>query len=235
MNKVKCLNTNILKIIAIITMIVDHMLKMHFLPNNIIFIIIGRIAFPIFAFCVSEGILHTHNKMKYMFTLFLFALLSEIPMDYALYGGIDFSHQNVLFTFFIAVFSVISIEQIKKFDPKGVYLYGFILLALSFFVSLILSVDYSFLGVFLVLGFYFSNRYSKTKKMVFDSLFLLIFSLIYAIPLEGFSQIYGLAALPFILLYNGERGKKNNIIKYIFYLFYPVHFLILILLKGGIL
>ena len=230
MNKI--LNSNQLKIIAMITMIIDHLLKIGLIKQCLIFVILGRISFPIFAFCVAEGIYYTHDKKKYLINLFLFALLSEIPMDFALSGGIDITHQNVLFTFSFAVLAVIGFEKIKKFDSKGYFLYDFIFLIFILTISMFCCVDYDFLGVLLVLVFYFSKKFSFLKSKIITTIALILFCIVIAFPLQGFSQIYGILAVPILYLYNGQKGKKNNIIKYIFYGVYPVHFIILCFLKG---
>lgn len=235
MDKIKILNSNQLKMIAVITMVIDHLLKTCLIEDNLIFVILGRISFPIFAFCVAEGIFYTHDKKRYFLNLFVFALLSEIPMDFVLSGGIDMNHQNVLFTFSFAVLAVIGFEYIKKIDGKGYFLYDFIFLLFILTISMFLCVDYDFLGVLLVLIFYFSKRFSFLKSKFIITIALVLFCGIIAFPLQGFSQIYGIAAIPILYLYNGEKGKKNNVIKYIFYGVYPIHFIILIILKGVIL
>ena len=89
-----------LKCIALITMIIDHVGAILY-PEARVLRIIGRIAFPIYAFLVAEGFYHTKNVKKYMLRLLLFALVSEIPFDLALTGQIlEFGHQNVFFTLF---------------------------------------------------------------------------------------------------------------------------------------
>ena len=99
----KGLNTFTLKMIAIISMLVDHIGHIFF-PEVMIFRIVGRIAFPIFAYVLAEGIYYTKDITKYMMRLGIFALLSEIPYDLAIMGSmLEFSHQNVFFTLFFAV------------------------------------------------------------------------------------------------------------------------------------
>ncbi|WP_461817744.1 TraX family protein, partial [Faecalimonas sp.] len=97
------INSFQLKIIAIIAMIIDH-IGLFFFPEHILFRIIGRISFPIFAFLIVEGFYHTRDIWKYMFRLGVFAVLSEIPFDLLTTGKVfDLRHQNVFFTLLIGV------------------------------------------------------------------------------------------------------------------------------------
>ena len=97
------LNSFWLKMIAITTMLIDHVGAV-LLPQYPILRIIGRIAFPIFCFLLVEGFMHTHDVIRYMTRIGLFALISEIPFDLLFYGRIlDGTHQNVFFTLFIGL------------------------------------------------------------------------------------------------------------------------------------
>ncbi|MFA7532979.1 MAG: TraX family protein, partial [Tissierellaceae bacterium] len=91
------MNVFILKLIALTSMIIDHYGAI-FHGDVILYRIIGRLAFPIYAFLLVEGYFHTRNVKKYGLRLFIFALISEIPFDYAFYGGLSFVHQNIFFT-----------------------------------------------------------------------------------------------------------------------------------------
>ena len=104
MKKFKILDNTTIKLIAIIIMLMDH-ITIAFFPEKIIFIKIGEIAFPLFAFCIAEGFHYTKDKKKYFLNLFGFAIISEVCFDLGLYGKIYWFHQNVLFTMSIAVLS----------------------------------------------------------------------------------------------------------------------------------
>ena len=210
-----------LKILAIITMTIDHIGAIIY-PNIDAFRIIGRISFPIFCFLLVEGFKHTHNRFRYFIRLLLFAIITQPIYDYAFNN-----HElNILFTFSLSFLLLSSIEFIKKIINKynkGIenYLYktiSYLLIYIIFLIlSIILNVDYQALGISLVLIFYLSP----------NILLSLLLYLIIAITLDVNNiQLYSLIAFIFIYFYNGKKGKN---IKYFFYLYYPLH---LLLLKG---
>ena len=210
-----------LKILAIITMTIDHIGAIIY-PNIDAFRIIGRISFPIFCFLLVEGFKHTHNRFRYFIRLLLFAIITQPIYDYAFNN-----HElNILFTFSLSFLLLSSIEFIKKIINKynkGIenYLYktiSYLLIYIIFLIlSIILNVDYQALGVSLVLIFYLSP----------NILLSLLLYLIIEITLDVNNiQLYSLISFIFIYFYNGKKGKN---IKYFFYLYYPLH---LLLLKG---
>lgn len=207
----KGLNTFTLKMIAIITMLIDHIGHVLF-PEVMILRIIGRISFPIFAYVLAEGFVYTTDVKKYLLRLGIFALLSEIPYDLAIMGSVlEFSHQNVFFTLFIGVLVLYLMSQVKNIILQ----YGVV--AAGILVCSLLHTDYSNIGILLIFIFYvFRER--KIEK-------LLIVGLIF-IGLTSGLQLYALLALPLLALHNREQGPK---IKAFFYLFYPAHLLILYL------
>ena len=210
-----------LKILAIITMTIDHIGAIIY-PNIDAFRIIGRISFPIFCFLLVEGFKHTHNRFRYFIRLLLFAIITQPIYDYA-FNNYEL---NILFTFSLSFLLLSSIEFIKKIINKynkGIenYLYktiSYLLIYIIFLIlSIILNVDYQALGISLVLIIYLSP----------NILLSLLLYLIIAITLDVNNiQLYSLIAFIFIYFYNGKKGKD---IKYFFYLYYPLH---LLLLKG---
>lgn len=108
------LNSFHLKIIALITMIIDHLGTMFF-EEYFILKIIGRITFILYAFMLVEGCFHTKNIRRYLSKLFLWALISEIPFDLANYGVLfNFGHQNIFWTLFLSALSIHWLEKIKN-------------------------------------------------------------------------------------------------------------------------
>lgn len=212
-----------LKIIAIITMTIDHIGAIMY-PNIDIFRIIGRVSFPIFAFLLVEGFNHTSNKLKYFLRLLFFAIITQPIYDYA------FNNQelNILFTFSLSFLLLSSLDFIKKIInkySKGIenYLYKTVFYSLTYILfalfSLILNVDYQALGVSLVFIFYLSSN-------IYLSFLLYLLAVIFLAT--NTIQFYSLLSFIFIYLYN---DKKGNNIKYFFYLYYPLHLLILKMLQ----
>ena len=207
----KRLNTFTLKMIAIITMVIDHVGHIFF-PEEMVFRMIGRLSFPIFAYVLAEGFTYTRDVKKYMLRLGIFALLSEIPYDLAIMGSVlEFSHQNVFFTLFFGVLMLWLMTRTKNMILQ----YGTV--AAMLLLCEFLNTDYSDIGILMIFIFYLF-RERKIEK-------LLIVGLIF-IALSGGVQLYAILALPLIALHNREQGPK---MKVFFYLFYPAHLLILYL------
>ncbi|MFP3154115.1 conjugal transfer protein TraX [Lachnospiraceae bacterium ZAX-1] len=204
-----------LKMIAMASMLIDHTGAALF-PQYIELRMIGRLAFPIYCFLLVEGAIHTLDIKKYQKRLFLFALLSEMPFDLVHTGKLfDFQAQNVFFTLFLGL---TAIRILAKSDNKiKKVIYVVLILLLAEFAQ----IDYSSSGVLIIMCFYLFYNRNLVKSVSFgvvNSFF-------------GGIQNYALFSLIPILLYNGERGKK---VKYIFYIFYPAHLLVLYWIKYGI-
>ena len=213
------LSSNQLKIIAAVTMLIDHMGLMLF-PGHIILRIIGRISFPIFAFMISEGCFYTKNKSRYFLRFFSLALLCQ--------GGYFIFNQSldmgVLVTFSVAILLIYALD-------KSVLLFV-LLIPVVYFLNIYVDIDYGFWGCMVPV---FPSLLKNTK---YDSLVDRIFMLTVALAILSFVlggvQLYCLLAVPFLLLYSGKRGKVN--MKWFFYIFYPLHLVVLyIIANGGIL
>ena len=210
-----------LKMIAIITMVIDHIGYIFLDPQTTQYTVfrgIGRIAFPIFCFLIVEGFHHTRSHVNYLIRLSIFALISEIPFDFALRGTLfDWTHQNVFFTLALGLASIFCLEELNN---RRIFI---VPLALILGTALLLHCDYGIGGVLLIITFYLTEK-SPWMRVILAGLILYIFF--------GKTELYGLIALPLILLYNGKRGPAP---KMIFYWFYPVHLMILSLLSTYIL
>lgn len=215
----------LLKIIAMITMFIDHYTAI-FIPFGTIEgyagRIIGRIAFPIFCFLIVEGMRHTKDVKKYMLRLGIFGLVSELPFDLAFSIATEengiWSYQNVFFTLFLGLFVIFCINQIKiklVHNPLLCSLLQLTFVVLGGFVAEGIRSDYGFVGILMIVTFYFLQ--DKKLILVFV-LFLLNASL-------GILQGFAVCSMAFIWFYNGERGPKIN--KYFFYFFYPFHLMLL--------
>lgn len=184
-----------LKFIGLITMTIDH-IGWLFFPDIILFRIIGRVAFPIFAYQVTEGYKKTKNIHKYMTRLLIFAIISQVP--YMLFKD----SLNIMFTLLIGLWMI----HLRKTN--------IILSLIPLLLSLVIDFEYGIYGLLTIYGFYVF----KDIKAFFIGLNLIFFN-----PVQFFS----IMALPLI---NYEFKKPLLINKYMFYIYYPLHLLILYLI-----
>jgi len=216
-----------LKWIAIITMIIDHVgavLFPYYLHPEMLFLrLIGRIAFPIFAFLIVEGYHHTRDVNKYGMRLLAFAVLSEVPFDLAFFGTVfTMQHQNVFFTLALGLFALTVYDSVLK---KDTFLRRIIATSAVFAIGMIayfFKTDYGIFGIMLIVLIHVYNE----KKMV--ALWIALINILMVVYYGGFFQIFALLSIPFILLYNGKKGPS---LKYLFYAIYPVHIFLLYLLN----
>ncbi len=229
-DKYRILSGSMLKLIAMIAMLIDHtaFILAPVLPfmKESLFAIggtsvtlywimrkIGRLAFPIFCFLITEGYTHTRNKVKYGLNLLIFAVISEIPYN-LMYGEFfTFKYQNVFFTLFLGLLLIYLLENVSNEFKKA------ILMGVVVVVSMYINCDYGLNGVLLILLIYL------LRNNPFPQIIL-------SYPLLSKSGLASLVAFLPINLYNGQRGFiKSKAAKYGLYLFYPVHITILVLIK----
>lgn len=229
-DKYKILSGSALKLIAVISMLIDHTALLVFsqfkLFNTPMFTLlgksitlyfilrkIGRLAFPLFCFLITEGFFYTKNPKKYATTLFIFALISEIPYN-LMNSGTVFStgSQNIYFTLFFGVMLL----YILKSSINNLF-------KLACCVAIILTVsfarlDYGLRGVLLIVLLYLL-RGKKLHQIVCSLPFL--------------SGGYAAWSAIFLTgLYNNKRGFiQGKALKYAFYVFYPAHILLLVLIS----
>lgn len=192
---------------------------------------IGRMAFPIYCFLLVEGFHYTKNLKKYMIRLFLFALISEIPFDLAFnYSVLELGYNNVFFTLWIGLLTIAGIDLVRK-KFKLEKFTGPEWTILSLFKVLTLAVIL-ITGMFAA-AFLFRTDYGSAGVAAIVAMYML-----YESPMIGFalgvtilgimsgtSEYLALLMLIPLYFYNGTRGKQ---VKYLFYGFYPVHLLILV-------
>lgn len=233
-NKVGFLSTNLLKIIAMTAMVSDHASIIFIGHQATIWRTIGRIAFPIFAFLIVQGAIHTKNRLKYLLRLAVFAVISEVPFDIVFNGTyFETTSQNVYFTL---VLGLLSIYLYDFLNSHRLGILGLFTTAICTLGSCYIHSDYSFGGVITItLMFVFSSASSSVKYVGYMiSAFMTAFYYSYSSGLGFYeSQIPAMLAVLPISLYSGRHGKKIN--KYIFYAFYPAHILILYLIKKYVL
>ncbi len=222
----KYLNNLQLKLIAACAMFIDHTMYTFF-PYDYELRTIGRLAFPIFAFLVAYGYQKTGNLPRYMSRMILFAAIAQIPYEMMVgHAGIN---PNVIFTLFFGLAAIFAIEKGNLF----IRLAGPIVLIL---VAEFMSFDHSAYGVLMVIALYYSKQ-SKILTSVWIFVLTILFSLQY-IYLGGFSNpgwyivLFYLFTIPLINLYNGKKGLSNFFTKWFFYIFYPAHITLLVILKS---
>lgn len=211
------MNVFILKTIAIITMIIDHYGAI-FESGEITYRIIGRLAFPIFAFLISEGFVHTRDIKKYGLRLLLFALISEVPFDYAFFGGLGTQHQNIFFTLFFGVVTLYFLKNKKEWSKSNKYL---LVVGIGFLSSL-LRFDYGIIGIIYIVAFYLTRDFQKNKRFGILALTMFVTNLLGGGGLQQFSII----SLGLLYFYNGQLGPKNKFTQLFFYISYPLHLFI---------
>lgn len=210
-----------LKFLACILMFIDHLA--HILPNPLAFYfhLLGRIAFPIFAFQLTEGYIHTKNVKGYLMRLLILALISQIPFN--LYFN-NFPSLNIFFTLFLGLIAI-HIYSTLKYKSISLIFIGIIIC-----MATLLQTDYSWFGILLILVFYLF----KNHKFILVFSFTIITFAFFAISSNIFNFnvmclcLCTIAAIIPLLLYNGNQGKK---VKYLFYVFYPLHLFLLYFIK----
>ena len=230
-----------LHILAMVTMLCDHLWGT-VVPGNDWLTCVGRLSFPIFAFLLVEGYFHTRNLKKYVRRLFLFALISEIPFNLAIGSSLFYPfHQNVLWTFLMAIGMIHWNEKVREKQLWVRILVGCASVCLGYVGGLVTFADYYHAGVLTVLVFYFFR--GRKWWCFFGQLLCLWY--INCEMLGGFGyevqflgqthflpqQGFALLALVPIWLYRGNQGPRSKWLQYGYYAFYPMHLLILGLLK----
>lgn len=213
----------VLKIIAVIAMIFDHLGYVLF--DKFSFMnYIGRLAFPIFAFSITEGYIHTRNLKKYFIRLLIFALISQIPYMLFIKTFTNGFALNILFTLSLGLFAI------TVYDKSKNKLLGILSVTTCATLAYVLHFDYGWFGIAIIFIFYIL----KSKKLYMNLLFFLATFINYFHSyITTFRKEYlfiilfcCLSLIP-INLYNGKKGKN---IKYFLYIFYPFHLVLLYLL-----
>ena len=231
-----------LHLMAMLFMLCDHLWGT-IVPGNDWLTCIGRVCFPIYAFLLVEGYFHTSNLKKYVKRLLLFAVISEIPFNLAMASSVIYPfHQNVLWSFLIALGLIHCNEKAKSTEKLWLRIIVAVFTILAgYLLGLITMVDYYHAGILMVLTFYFfhhRNWWDYVGQLLclgYINLELLG-GFGYEVVLFGetvFLTRQGLALLALIpiWLYKGKQGYHSKWWKYFCYAFYPVHLLILGLLK----
>lgn len=222
----KCFSNFDLKLVAIITMTIDHIGVVFGTPFYNFLRAVGRLSFPIFAFLLTEGYVHTKSFSKYFLRLLVLALISEVIYDYVFYGSfIYLEANNIFFTLALGLLTLWLLDKsrtlVKKYFKEKIDLT--IILPITYLLIIVvmgliaefLNFSYGMLGILVISFFYlFKKNFPLTVLSV--SLSTLI--------LGDTMQYFSLLSLILIYFYNKKLGKKCKVF---FYLYYPLHILVL--------
>lgn len=264
LDSVRIFSGNQLKIIALILMVVEHFFKVFTIPIIEYYKIefprvyeiqdfairylypLTAIAFPLFAFLLTEGFIYTHNRKKYLNSMLLFSLISEIPFDMAFFSSfaknagtfpLYFEYQNIFFTLLIALLCLTVLEKLPRYEPKkrkknltAIILYAAVIVGFGT-ISELLKCDYGFRGILLISLLYLFHNNRFAQCLVYPALMIFF---------DGDQpNIYSLIYCCLLLFYCGKRNLKGKIathpqFKYLVYAIYPFHLLIFAIIKFGV-
>lgn len=242
MTKSKILNSNQLKLIAIIAMTVDHIAWAMFdgYPSALlplIMHIIGRLTCPIMCYFIAEGYHYTRNINKYTFRLFAFAFVSHFAYIFASNDFVDFkSFIPFYYGDFLNQTSVMwslawGLVMLRIADSKRIKsIYKVLLVILICIITL--PSDWSCIAALCIMAIG-TNRGDFRKQMSWMIFYVALYSLVYFFAIDkvyGILQMGVVLSIPVIAMYNGKRGKNpkiNKFMKWFFYIFYPVHLFVI--------
>ena len=229
LNRFKIMSGSTLKILACVAMFIDHFAKIYLIKfdwarmtlfsifgRNFsvvqLMVMFGRFAFPIFAFLLVNGFLHTKDRKRYGLNLFIFALLSEIPFNLLFNNALTFPKQNVMFTLLLGYLALCCLDYFK-----GKPLISVFSIVLLYVMTRLIKADYGASGYLFILLLYGLRKEKAIQSLACSMLLSMKFMVF-------------LSFIP-INMYNGERGFiKTRFSKYCFYAFYPLHMLFIYLL-----
>lgn len=216
-----------LKGIACVSMLLDHVGAV-FLPECVILRVLGRLAFPIYCYLLVEGAANTHNPAKYALRIFTGALISEIPFDLLFFGQMTWEHQNVMITLLMGLGMLLWVRREKRF--------GFLLpLSICFFGAELLKVDYGCWGIAIIGLFAVTSGKKYEKILQFFGLLAVSWLMggetILLLGTQVPVQMFSFTAIIPISLYSGKKSTTHPSVKWGFYLFYPVHMILLLLVR----
>jgi hypothetical protein len=197
-------------------MLIDHM-GAYIFPDQVWMRYVGRLAFPIYCFLLVQGFLHTKDVKKYLGRLFLFALISEVPYDLIWSNElINFKRQNVFFTLFLGLLAVCVLAWLGN-----IWIRLAALAVIALLTHFVVKPDYGLGGLAMIVCFYLF----RGERMILE-----LGLSIGAINIGYYGGIQSAAVLALfpIYMYNGKKGPSA---KYFFYAFYPVHLLLLYLIR----
>lgn len=230
-----------LRVIAMVSMLIDHSFKnFNFGVLSGTFEILGRLAFPIFAFQIVEGYCYTKDFKKYFRKILIFAIISEIPFDTLNgFGFRSLNYQNVLWTFLIALIVIRLIDIFKSNTENKILLVikSALIISIGFIIGNLGGVDYYGTGVLIIVMFYLTRNLKYRHIIQFVLLLLASMHLngkiIYPFGLDKIGigvQMFSLISLIPIWLYKGKQGYTSKAWRSFCYWFYPGHIVAIFLI-----
>lgn len=229
------LSGNMLKLIACAAMFADHFAVMC-CPDEDILRIIGRLAFPIFAFMIAEGARYTHNRLRYFLTIFIEGFLMQLVYIFLF----NDDYLSIFITFSISILLIYAFDYMKRAfifsNPIGIRIFSVVLFVggviAAYFFCREFQVDYGFCGVMTpVITSTFMHKGdvpAELRRLDVVPIHVLACGaalLVLAVSGDWDIQYYSLLTLPLLLLYSGKRGSAK--LKWFFYIFYPVHMVVI--------
>lgn len=224
-NKNRGLTQEGLKLIACVTMLIDHIGAA--LVPMMELRIIGRLAFPIYCFLLVEGMARTRNTKKYGIRLAIGAVLSEVPFDLLFFGSLTFAHQSVMITLLLGYLMMLWM----RINPKMQLFAVFVCAG----AAELLCTDYGAMGVLMIAVFALTAN--REDRLILQVLGVAALCWLIGGAYVRFSafrvpvQIFGVLAMVPIWLYNGRKATRSKAVQWGFYLFYPVHLAVLLAVK----
>ena len=229
------MNIHKIKYLAVLSMILDHMASVLFAPDAIGYIIlklIGRIAAPAMCFALAQGFIHTSDRKKYFLRLIIFAGISQIPYSYYMSGSIWFPTGNMLFTLACSFLLLEIVEYHKRLGILSIPIAISILYIATF-------TDWFIFGPLFTLSFYLNKGNKDLQALCHACIsFLSLGYSAYICMQQGlpwYSQVWQIGVIlfiPIIYLYNGKPGNKSTFNKWFFYLFYPLHLVVIGIIRS---
>ncbi len=240
---IKKLDSNTLKLIAILAMTIDHVTWLLFpgYPTDVLPVllhIIGRITCPIMCYFIAEGYHHTRNINKYTTRLFVFAVISHFAYVFAsssfvdwksfipFYYGDVFNQTSVIWplAWGLVMLRIENSQKIKNIWIKMILMMQICVITFPSDWSCVASLCVFAIGV---------NRGNFKKQMTWMSFFVLTYAIVYFFAMNkvyGIVQMGVVLSIPLLMMYNGERGKNpgiNKFMKWFFYIYYPLHLVVI--------
>ena len=225
----KCISQEVLKLIACVTMLIDHFgvaIVINLPIPGVVSLyyacrVIGRIAFPIYCFLLVEGMRRTRNPRKYILRLGVGILLAEIPFDLLFEGGFSWGYQSVMVTLTLGAVMLLCMEKVERNWVKLLLVLPFAVLA-EFAES-----DYGGWGIAMIAAFALVDRFAFRFAGVLLVSYLMPSAMIRVFGVNVSCELAALFAMLPIGLYSGKKLTYSKAVQWGFYLFYPLHLLLL--------